>query len=348
MFGYYARKSAYGRTSRYSHNGVLFHVTQRPKVLVCRSAEEMLRIRPLWESLYAAGRYTLFQSFDLNLLVAARFAEREGPYVVSVESEQGAAIVPAVLRLSDGTLRLLGEELFDYRAFLHRGDDSVLRHALGMLAELGRPLEIVALRGSERSAVADELELVPFAAAPGVKCEQMSADRFAALHTRLARNLRRMERLGFALKTCNGDNPELLRAIYKGKAQQSGASLFHDAARIELLVSAAAMMPHVFEIFTLEKGETRAAAVVTLRDGDCRRFYTGWFGRECEKHSPALSLIYEVTRQSLAAGLDCDYMTGEQDYKMRLATASEKLFRVRGTTEQMAAFARAKELPAAA
>ena len=308
----------------------------------------MPRIRPLWEELYAGGRYTLFQNFELNLLAAKRFAEREEPYVICAESEQGAAIVPAVLRRSDGTLRLIGEELFDYRAFLHRGDDAVLRAALGALAELGHPLEIVALRGSERSVVIDELGLFPFAAAPGVRCKQISAESFAGAHTRLARNLRRIERQGFVLKTYNGANPELLRAIYEAKARQSEASLFHDSARIEFLVSAAALMPHVFEIFTRENGEHRAAAVVTLRDGECRRFYTGWFGTECEKHSPALSLIYEITRQSLAEGLDCDYMTGEQDYKMRLATNSVKLFRVLATAEEMAAIARARELPAAA
>jgi CelD/BcsL family acetyltransferase involved in cellulose biosynthesis len=308
----------------------------------------MLRIRPLWEALRAAGKYTVFQDFDLNLLAAARFAEREEPYVVCVESGQDATIVPAVVRLSDGMLRLLGEELFDYRAFLHRGDDAVLRCALGALAELGHPLEIVALRGSERSVVADELNLLPFAAAPGVSCEQISAESFAGAHTRLARNLRRMERLGFALKTYDGANPQLLRAIYEAKARQSDTSLFHDSTRIEFLVSAAALMPHVFEIFTLENGDQRAAAVVTLRDGKCRRFYTGWFGIEYEKHSPALSLIYEVTRQSLVEGLDCDYMTGEQGYKMRLATDLVKLFRVRATAAELAAAARAKELPAVA
>lgn len=308
----------------------------------------MLRIRPLWESLYAGGRYTLFQNFELNMLAARMFAEREEPYVVCAESEQGAAIVPASVRRSDGTLRLLGEELFDYRAFLHRGDDAVLRAALGALAELGHPLEIVALRGSERSVVIDELGLFPFAAAPGVRCEQISAESFAEAHTRLARNLRRIDRLGFVLKTYGGADPELLRTIYEAKARQSDTSLFHDSARIEFLVSAAALMPHVFEIFTLENGEQRAAAVVTLRDGECRRFYTGWFGAECEKHSPALSLIYEITRQSLVEGLDCDYMTGEQGYKMRLATASVKLFSVRATAAELAAIAKARELPAAA
>jgi CelD/BcsL family acetyltransferase involved in cellulose biosynthesis len=184
--------------------------------------------------------------------------------------------------------------------------------------------------------VTDELELLPFAAAPGVSCAQVSADEFAAAHTRLARNLRRMERLGFRLKTYDGANPQFLRWIYAAKAEQSESSLFHDPARKEFLVSAAAMMPDVFEIFTLENSETMAAAVVTLCDGGWRRFYTGWFAAEYQKHSPALALIYEITRQSLAQGLDCDYMTGEQPYKLRLATNSVKLYRMRATAEELA------------
>lgn len=307
----------------------------------------MLRIRPLWEKLYAAAKYTVFQNFDLNLLAAARFADREEPYVVCVESPNGATIVPAALRRSDGTIRLLGEELFDYRTFLHRGEDEVLRAALGALAEVGRPMEIVALRECDRSIVSDELQNVPFAAAPGVSCAQVSAEQFAAAHTRLARNLRRMERLGFELRCYDGNSPMLLRSIYAAKARQSESSLFHDAKRVEFMVSAAGLMPEVFEIFTLENGGTIAAGVVTLRDHRCRRFYTGWFDPEYEKHSPALALIFEITRQSLAYGLDCDYMTGEQPYKMRLATNSVALYRVRATAEQLTTVGRAGELPLA-
>ena len=314
---------------------------------VCQSAGEMLRLRPLWESLYACGRYTLFQRFDLNLLAAERFAEREEPYVVCGESELGAAIVPAALRRSDGTIRLLGEELFDYRSFLHCGDEGVLRAALGALGELGRRLEIVALRETDRSIVTDELELLPFAAAPGVSCVQTSAEQFAAAHTRLARNLRRMERLGFKVYTYGGGHSELLRSIYEKKAAQNGSSLFHDRGRVEFMVSAAALMPELFEIFTLQNGDFIAAALVTLRDQGCRRFYTGWFAAEYQKHSPALALIYEVTRQSLAGGLDCDFMTGEQAYKMRLMTNSVALYRAKATAEMLAHIGRTREMPMA-
>ena len=296
-----------------------------------------MRLRPLWESLCAGGSYTVFQSFDLNLLAAVRFADREQPYVVCAETSSGVAIVPAVLRHRDGSTRLLGEELFDYRCFLHCGDDDALRAALAALAKLQRGLEIQAVRETDISAVTSELPLLPFAAAPGVSCAQISAEQFADAHTRLTRNLRRLERLGFEPRSYDGANPQLLRSIYAGKAAQRGASLFHDSARIEFLASAAGLMPDVFEIFTLENDKRMAAALVVLRDGSCRRFYTGWFAPEYEKHSPALGLIYEITRQSLAAGLDCDYMTGEQPYKMRLATNSVPLYRVRATPEQLAA-----------
>lgn len=308
----------------------------------------MLRVRSLWETLHAAGKYTVFQSFDLNLLAAARFVDREEPYVVCAESRNGAAIVPAALRRGDGTIRLLGEELFDYRTFLHRGDDKVLRGALGALAKLGRPMEIVALRQSDRTLVTDELDLLQFAAAPSVSCAQISTEEFAAAHTRLARNLRRMERLRFEIRNYDGANPQLLRSIYAQKAEQSESSLFHDAERVEFMVSAAGLMPRAFEIFTLENGGKRAAVVVTLRDGRYRRFYTGWFAAEFEKHSPALALIFEITRQSLADGLDCDYMTGEQAYKMRLATNSVPLYQVRATAEQLTAIGKARQLPTAA
>jgi CelD/BcsL family acetyltransferase involved in cellulose biosynthesis len=326
----------------------LNYVAQNPKITICRSVEEILSLRRLWTELCTAGNYTVFQSFDLNLLAAARFADREEPYVVCVESERGAAIVPAVVRRNDGTIRLLGEELFDYRTFLHVGDDEVLRTAVGALAELGRSMEIVALRESYRSVVTDDLELLPFAAAPGVSCAQISAEEFAVAHTRLGRNLRRLERLGFELRSYDGANPQLLRSIYRDKAEQSESSLFHDPARIEFLVSAAGLMPDVFELFTLENSGKRAAVAVTLRDGRWRRFYTGWFAAEYQKHSPALALIYEITQRSLAEGLDCDYMTGEQPYKMRLATNSVPLYKVRATAEELAAVGKARELPTAA
>lgn len=301
----------------------------------------MLQLCPLWERLCSSSQTTIFQDFEFNRLAAEMFGEREAPYVICAQASYGEAIIPAALCECEGTpcVRLLGEELFDYRNFLHAGEDEVLRSALGVLAELGRPLQVTAVRQRDAQSLPRELPFSPFTSAPGIRRKQLSAETFAEMHLRLARNLRRMQQLGFELRSYNGENSQLLRAIYQGKAAQDPGSLFHDPLRVEFMVSAAAREPHRFEIFTLESGSRLGAAVVTLLDPGMRRFYTCWFTPELGKHSPALSLIYEITRRSLAADLDCDYMTGEQPYKLRLATSAVQLLQLRATAGQLAALA---------
>ncbi|HET9839144.1 MAG TPA: GNAT family N-acetyltransferase [Candidatus Angelobacter sp.] len=298
----------------------------------------MLRARPLWESILSTQPHTTFQRFDLNMLAANAFAGREEPFIVCAEASFGAAIVPAAIR-HDGSISLLGEELFDYRCFLHQGDPEVLRAALAAVAGLGRPLDVKAIREQDLPAAGSCLPSLPFCCAPSVRFGDTSAEEFALAHSRLGRNLRGLTQLGFTLRRYNGDYPGLVRFIYRKKAAQTPSSLFREPARIEFMVNGAGLLRHRCEIFTLEDEASIAAALVVLREDGCRRFYTGWFAPELEKHSPALSLIYEITRQSLAEGLDCDYMTGEQPYKLRLATASMPLYRVHVTAEQLAAFA---------
>lgn len=318
------------------------------QVTIVRTTQQMAGLQRPWKSLCAFGRTTIFQDFEWNRLALTAFGSREEPWVVCAQASYGLAIVPAVIRHSDASLRLLGEELFDYRCFLHQGDDAVLTRALAELAPLRRSLDVIALREQDPKAVLERLSLEPFSAAPQVRRADSSAEEFGARHGRLGRNLRRLLRQGFAMKTYRGDNSALLRSIYERKAAQDSRSLFHDPLRVEFMIYVAGVQPASFEIFTLEHGPRMGAALVTLRDGDVRRFYTGWFDPGLEKYSPAITLIYEVTRQSLAAGLDCDYMTGEQPYKMRLATASVPLYRLRATPPQLAALGdRSSELLAA-
>ena len=310
-----------------------------PRISIFQSAQALTAARPIWESILSVQSQTIFQNFDLNLLAATLFGDREEPLIVCAEASYGVAIIPAVVH-RNGSLRLLGEELFDYRCFLHQGDPEVLHAALDALAQLGRPLEITAVREAEAAALKGELPLLEFCCAPSVHCRDISVEEFSSAHLRLGRNLRRLAQLGFELHRYRGNYPGLLRFIYEKKAPQDPRSLFHDPLRIEFMVQAASLLPDRFEVFTLEDAASIAAALVVLREDNCRRFYTGWFSPELEKHSPALSLIYEVTRQSLAEGLDCDYMTGEQAYKMRLATSAVPLFRLRATAEQLRAVER--------
>lgn len=310
---------------------------------VLRSAHEMPRLRLAWERIRKSAPSTVFQDFEWNLLAARLFADREPLFVVYAHSSAGETIIPAVIRTDDSQpkLCLLGEELFDYRTFLHAGDDDTLRSALGCLAELGYPLHITALRQSDARSLPPEFTLERFTTAPGVSRRQLSPETFAQMHLRLARNLRRMQRLGFDLRSYDGSRSQLLRTIYQIKAEQDRDSLFRDPLRQEFMVQAALLDPARVEIFTLESGSHLGAALVTLLDAGIRRFYTCWFSPELAKHSPALSLIYEVTRLSLEAGLDCDYMTGEQAYKLRLATSAVQLFQLRGTPAQLASAAQA-------
>ena len=311
------------------------------RVRIHNSPQELEQLRPVWESIRKRGQGTLFQDFDWNLLAARRFGDRETPFIVSAEASYGVAIVPAVLRLQNNSLRLLGEELFDYRGFLHDGDEEVLRHALAGVAQVGAPLELVALRESDRLAMLEELELSPFTAAPSVNRADISAEQFSTQHNRLGRNLRRFQRKGFELRCYNGEHSELLRCIYERKSAHDPGSLFHDPVRVEFIVEAARIDPNCCEIFTLQSGSQLAAALVTFRDDTTRRFYTCYFSAEFAKFSPAMVLIHEVTRQSLASGLDCDYMTGEQGYKLRLATGAMGLYKVRATVQQLAGMAEA-------
>lgn len=307
------------------------------KLTIFRSAAELEKLRPLWERLCRATPVTIFQQFELNRLAAELFASREQPFVVSAEASYGAAIVPASIRQSDGTIRLLGEELFDYRGFLQEGDDEVLRSALASLAGLRKPLTVVAVRLQETNHVPEELSLENFCGAPMIRVTALPEAEFSGKHLRLARNLRRLQRLGYELRRHDGNQPGLMAHIYQSKAEQDSESLFHDPLRVQYIGRAAQLLPEYFDIFTLECGSDIAAALVTLRDGQVRRFYTGWFAPEMGKHSPCLSLIYEATRQSLAEGLDCDYMTGEQPYKLRLATESVPLRKLFASAEQLAA-----------
>jgi CelD/BcsL family acetyltransferase involved in cellulose biosynthesis len=148
-----------------------------------------------------------------------------------------------------------------------------------------------------------------------------------------------MQKLGFELQSYDGSHSRLLRTIYEVKAEQDPDSLFRDPLRREFMVQAALLDPTRVEIFALENGSHLGAALVTIVDRGARRFYTCWFSPELAKHSPALSLIYEVTRLSLDTGLDCDYMTGEQPYKLRLATSAVQLFHLHASPAQLASAA---------
>ena len=309
------------------------------RLKICRTPAEIESLRPVWNYLFEKDRGTLFQSFAWNHLAAQLLTP--APWVVWAESDAGMALVPACHSLANPTqLEFLGDELFDYRDALAIGNESALMHAVAAFGEekaiLAAPA-IVAQAHSRWQPLG--AKLTPFSNAPRVLCSEVTAEAFTARHTRSARLLRRLSRQGVEMRQRAGGSSLLVRAIYRAKAEQfdgSANNIFADPRRVDFMVQIAATDPGC-EIFTLEGASRLIAALVIFRDGETRRFYTVYYHPAWAQHSPGQALLYEVTRISLAQGLNCDYMTGEQPHKLRLATSAMPLLSMEVSTRPIAA-----------
>jgi len=294
-------------------------------------------MRPAWQTLTSS---TVFQSYEWNQAAARVLADREVPHVTLVESENGVALVPAAV--AGDHLTLLGESLADYRDVLAAGDPSLLDTAWSEAACLGLKFSTGAVRADSELARWEGFSLSSFYGAPLVSRTQISAEQFLAEHNRLGRWRRRLEREGVELRCYSGRNSELVRRIYQEKGNQpaeTGDSLFTDPARVEFMVQACAALGSACEIFTLESAGTLVASLVTFREASTRRFYTIQFNQRWARYSPGMVLIYHTTYESLRDGVDCDYMTGEQGYKIRFTTSVVPMYWVEATPQLMSSLA---------
>jgi CelD/BcsL family acetyltransferase involved in cellulose biosynthesis len=307
------------------------------RIHVARSASELDRLRGVWEFLHVqTPSATLFQSFAWNRLAAITFATRESPFVVLAESDSGVSLLPAAIT-SHG-VGFIGEGLFDYRDFLSVGSADACEAAWTCLSQLQLPIRVRALRGEAVRERWSSFNPASFVRAPQVLSREISGDDFGSTHSRMERSLRRLTEQGAELRQYNGSAAKLLAFVYGQKGIDFGDgqdSIFADPLRIAFMIAACGLDPAACEVFTWEARGAPIATLVTFRDGDFRRCYTTWFDRNWARYSPGSVLLYAVTRRSLLAGIDCDYMTGEQPYKLRFATSAEPLFRVEipaGTT----------------
>jgi CelD/BcsL family acetyltransferase involved in cellulose biosynthesis len=313
------------------------------RIVIAESAAEMDRLAPLWERLLCRQTHSIFQRFSWNRLAADMFADRLTPHIVCVEGHSGAAIIPAAINRASDRIELLGETLFDYRDVLHAGDPEVLQHAWRLLASLQRPFHVISIGRAAARERWGEFPTPPFAMAPRVVRVRSEA-AFRQAHSRLGRQIRRLQKQRVEVCTTSGQNSGLMRRIYDGKRTlfESGGSenVFLDLLRCEFMVAAAAMEGDECEIYTLQEQDALVAGIVTFNDGDTRRFYTTYFNPEWAHYSPGQALLYEASARTLAQEFDCDYMTGEYPYKLRLANASHPLFRVDVSAEQLAGIAK--------
>jgi len=307
---------------------------------IARSAAEMDRIAPLWREILATQPHTIFQSFAWNRLAAEMFQDRVTPRVVWVQSDSGAAIIPAALNHAMSQIELLGDALFDYRDVLCVGDREMLRLAWRELASWGKPVGALSLLKTVADDRWSDFPLAPFAKAPQVERARIDEAGFRMAHSRLARQVRRLQKLGASFRVHSGSESHVVRGLYEYKRSHfavASDNLFGDQRRCEFMTAAARLPESRCEVYTLEaEGGTLIAGLVTFRDGDVRRCYTIYFHPEWARYSPGVALLYEVTARSLGEGLSCDYMTGEYPYKLRLANGSRALCRVEASAQELA------------
>jgi hypothetical protein len=221
-----------------------------------------------------------------------------------------------------------------------------LAAAWRFLAEKGQTLSFTAHREEDARGFWNEAELHPFTTAPAVSLSDTSAEQFAVAHSRLGRQVRRLQRAGAELIHSTGANSPLVGWIYEQKAAQLANdpnNVFADVGRRDFMVEIAAAEADRCDIYCFRRSSEIISCVLTFRDRgderDVRRFYTIYFDQAWAHYSPGTALLYEVTHQTLAEGLDADYMTGEQPHKMRLASRFVPLHRVEATPEIMLAYA---------
>ena len=309
------------------------------RTFIARSATEMDRLARLWEELLNQQPHSLFQRFSWNRLAAQMFSDRLAPYVVCVESDRGAAIIPAAVNLQDDRIELLGETLFDYRDVLHAGDEEILLQAWRELTVLDKPLRIVAVDEAASHRNWSGWSLTPFATAPQVDRRTIDQSVFRMAHPRLGRQMRRLQKRGVELRIYGGGDSGIVKRVYECKRShftaEAIANLFLDAQRCEFMIQAAKLEGSACRIYTLEEGADLVAGLVTFCDGEIRRFYTIYFNPQWAHYSPGQALLYEATALSLAEGVTCDYMTGEYSYKLRLSNSSRQLFRVQVSSREL-------------
>ena len=312
----------------------------RVHTYIARSASEMDRVASLWNHLLDLQTHSIFQRFTWNRLAAEMFSDRLTPHVVCAESDRGAAIIPAVINHRDDRIELIGETLFDYRDFLHAGEQRPLLHAWHQLAALDKPLQVTAIDQSTAQHRWNQFPTTVFASAPQVDHNNLDSLAFRLSHPRLGRQMRRLQKRGVEHRRYSGNDSAAVGSLYGRKGSNftvnTSFNIFADDRRREFMVEAARLEADDCRIYTLEQAENLVAGIVTFRDGETRRFYTTYFSPEWAHYSPGQALLYEATARTLEEDLSSDYMTGEYPYKLRLANSSRPLFCANVSSRELA------------
>ena len=297
----------------------------------CIAGPDVTPIAGAWEA--AAGRApgSVFQTLIFARCWAEVFAQNVDVQVWT----DGQLIIPLAFR--GGTLIPLGEGLFDYVDLI--GDagcpEAAQRRAADWIA--GRAWSSLQITG-----VRSGSPFAPFWRHLGGGGEAFTAaprrrptdPDVEAEHRHAAARWRRAQRLGVRLErlTQPAEKQLLLHWMLEHKARRLAAAcqtnvLGEPEQRwLERMLDSA---PALAELWCLRLRDRLMSGLLCWRFNATRYAYMISYDPELAPLSPGILLLFAVVRLTMRAGLNFDFLTGEQAFKQRFATHRETLWRFR-------------------
>lgn len=302
----------------------------------------------LWGA--AAAGQSCFQRFAFARTWGEVFFRR-GATPLVVHDAAGEWILPWAAR--DGVLFPIGHGVFDYVDAVGQGTAAdALECRAGMLARAlrrcpdwrrmemqGLPEESPFLGFWRRLAaeLGSEAAITPFAAAPLLRCGTggtAMVEEFARGHGRAEERLRQAERRGWLGQLeAAGERRDLLAWLLAQKQRRleaRGETNVLQAGEAEWLDGMVALGREAgVELWAYRREGIPAAGLLTFLLPPVRYGYLLAFAAEMAAASPGITLLYFALRATVRAGMDFDFLTGEQPYKLRFANAARRLLQLR-------------------
>ncbi len=303
-------------------------------------------MRALWAAAEPALA-SCFQSFEF----ARSWSEVYFPRGVAALVVQDAAtpfLLPWAAR--DAVLFPIGHGLFDYADVIAApaAAPTLVERAPALARALRRcggwrRLEMHGLPGDSPflafwRRLAQELgapaAITPFSAAPQLRRNRCLATPQALdrLHPRAAERLRAARRRGWLGPVEEeGERRAMVDWLLRQKEERMrtlGQASVLQAAEGDWLRRIATHASSGAELWAYRREQRLAAGFLTFLAPPLRYGYLLAFAPELAATSPAVTLLYFVLRETIGQGLDFDFLTGEQAFKLRFANAARPLLRL--------------------
>ncbi len=286
---------------------------------------DLAGLEGVWRAATAAGSGSVFQEYAFARHWAKVFAPEAEIAVWT--SRHAPLVLPLAIR--DGRLGLIGEGLFDYLDLIGGAAPEVERDAAEAALGLGwRASRFTGVpEGSRHDAFWRALaaEAHPYSAAP----VRAAGGSWGREHARTARRWA-AAKVALARAHGAGERLRLLAWLLDHKARELAArGQTNVLGRLEQawLTAMVEQEPELAELWALRRDGETLAALLCWRGAQVRYAYTISYAPEAAALSPGVLALYGVLRHTMHEGRSFNFLTGEQEFKLRFATHREPLLR---------------------